>query len=263
MQNLREIEPPRRSRAADVPRAARRVTMTSVLLADALMAASYGPARGARAKALRMKWLCENVSALHGLEVKVGGELPRGPSALVANHLSYLDPIAVASLVPLAAIAKEEVADWPVLGRALRELGLLFVDREDVMSGARTLRAAARCFDAGLSVLTFPEGTTTEGRSVLPFRRGIFGVAARVGVPIVPVALRYEWRAAAWTGDDAFFPHYLKTASRETTRLELHFGAPIQAAPWERAEDLAARARAIIAEQLCITHSPSRWSSAA
>jgi lyso-ornithine lipid O-acyltransferase len=237
--------------------------MTSVLLADSLMAASYGAPRGPRATAVRVKWLCENVSALHGLEVRATGAVPKGPCALVANHLSYLDPLAIASLVPLTAVAKEEVGDWPVIGRALRELGLLFVDRACAMSGARTLRAAGRCFAAGLPVLVFPEGTTTAGRSVLPFRRGIFGMAAKMSVPVVPVSLRYDVPAVAWTGDDAFFPHYLRTASRETTRVDLHFAAPIETSPRDRAEDLAALARRTIAEHLCMTRSPSSSSLAA
>lgn len=237
--------------------------MTSVLLADALAAASYGAPRGARATALRMKWLSENVCALHGLEVWASGSIPSGPCALVANHVSYLDPLAIASLVPLTAIAKEEVRGWPVLGSALRDLGLLFVDRGCPMSGAKALRAAARRFEAGVSVLTFPEGTTTEGRSVLPFRRGVFGLAARMGVPVIPVALRYEDPSAAWTGDDAFVPHYLRTASRETTRVELHFGPPVANHQGLSADDLAARARRSILEQLCPESSPSSMSSAA
>jgi lyso-ornithine lipid O-acyltransferase len=237
--------------------------MTSVLVADSLMAASYGATRSPRARALRMKWLCENVCAVHGLEVRATGEIPVGPCAIVANHLSYLDPLAIASLVPLTAIAKEEVASWPFLGRALRDLGLLFVDRASTVSGARTLRQAARCFEAGLSVLTFPEGTTTTGVSVLPFRRGIFGIAARMGIPVVPVSLRYDVPTVAWTGDDPFVPHYLRTVRRATTQLELHFAAPIETSPRDHADALAVRAHRAITEHLCMTSFPSRLSSAA
>ncbi|MBK7156884.1 MAG: 1-acyl-sn-glycerol-3-phosphate acyltransferase [Sandaracinaceae bacterium] len=74
-----------------------------------------------------------------------------------------------------------------------------------------------------MSVLTFAEGTTTSGRGVLPFRRGIFGAARIARVPVVPMALRYEDPELPWVGSQSFLPHYLRTASKPVTHVHLHF----------------------------------------
>jgi hypothetical protein len=82
------------------------------------------------------------------------------------------------------------------------DLGVVFVARGDAHSGARALRSAEAALAGGLPVLNFPEGTTTSGRSVLPFRSGVFGLARRTAAPVVPIALAYDppcWRGWART----------------------------------------------------------------
>jgi 1-acyl-sn-glycerol-3-phosphate acyltransferase len=94
-------------------------------------------------------------------------------------------------------------------------------------------------------VLNFPEGTTTDGRALLPFRRGVFGAARLAKVPIVPVAIDYESPSLAWVGDEDFLPHYLRTAARPRTAVRVAFGSPMQAgraARDDRAVAAAARA---------------------
>ena len=74
------------------------------------------------------------------LHVEVHGPVPCKPSVLVANHMSYLDPIAIGSVLPLSAVAKSEITRWPAVGLAIEELGVVFVRRGDAMSGALALR---------------------------------------------------------------------------------------------------------------------------
>ena len=140
----------------------------------------------------------------------------------------------------------------------MRRLGVLYVDREDAVSGARVLREAMRSLSRGVSVLVFPEGTTTRGDQVLPFKRGSFGAAALAGVPIVPVALRYESANAAWVGDDLFLPHYVRTMSKPYTRVSVEFLPPLSYARATSVSDLAAQARGAIASAL---HAESRASA--
>src|SRR6185436_14021215 len=101
----------------------------------------------------------------------------------VANHLSYLDPIVIGAQIPVAPIAKGEVASWPLIGSVASSLNGIFVDRSSVMSRARALRRAHALLRAGVSILNFPEGTTTDGSRLLPFHRGIFGLAQIARVP--------------------------------------------------------------------------------
>jgi 1-acyl-sn-glycerol-3-phosphate acyltransferase len=200
-------------------------------------------------RAARLRWIAENLCALHGVKIEVHGAIPDGPCALVANHVSYLDPVAILSQVAATAIAKREVSTWPCLGAVMGSLGVLWVDRACAWSGARVLRGAARAWAAGVPVLAFPEGTTTRGDDVLPFRRGLFGIALRARVPVVPVTLAYDDPGAPWVGGRAFLPHYVRTAARPTTRVSLWFERPIEPRGAGAAE-LAEHARSIVRARL-------------
>jgi 1-acyl-sn-glycerol-3-phosphate acyltransferase len=186
--------------------------------------------------------------AVHGVRTVVSGRVPPEPAILVANHLSYMDPVVLGQKIPCVPISKGEVARWPMIGTAGSALGVLFVDRSDPMSGARALLRARKILEQGASILNFPEGTTTDGSTVLRFRRGIFGLARLTGTPIVPVALRYQSSSLAWTDNQKFLPHYFRTAARPTSTAYLHFCEPIVCGPHDRPEALARVARARIME---------------
>lgn len=234
-------------RLARGPSALRRVTRAGFFLAEtfgrlANAAPDEGPA-DAPARARRLAWVAEQMCALHGVDVIVRGRVPTEPCVLVANHLSYLDPLAVVTHAPALAVAKREVAEWPLLGEPMRQMGVLFVDRSDALSGARVLREAKRRLQEGASVLAFPEGTTTTGDRVLPFKRGVFGLARLAGVPVVPVTITYDTPEAAWVGDTAFLPHYVRTTTRTATRAFVRFGPALSPSRASSAEELAELAR--------------------
>lgn len=182
------------------------------------------PAELRRARAQLGQRVCRALAAHHGVELRVRGSLPEGPVVMVANHLGYLDPLILGGLRPSAAIAKREASTWPLLGPAMAKIGMIFVDRGCPYSGMLSLRNAARTLDAGVSVLVFPEGTTTYGDEVLPFHRGIFGIAARKRVPVVPIGIRFADRAMCWVGDVGFAGHYAKLASRRRIVLDVLIG---------------------------------------
>ena len=208
-------------------------------------------------RARELSWVAENMCALHGVRLRVSGSAPTQPCLLVANHISYFDPIVISSLQPCTAVAKREVAGWPWVGEVCRRFGVLYVDRDCSHSGARVLREAMRSFERGVSVLIFPEGTTTHGDQVLPFKRGSFGAAALSGVPIVPVALRYESASAAWVGDDLFLPHYVRTVAKPYTRVSVEFLPPLSYARASCVDDLAEQARSAIIAALADDHMSS------
>jgi 1-acyl-sn-glycerol-3-phosphate acyltransferase len=91
-------------------------------------------------------------------------------------------------------------------------------------------------------VVNFPEGSTTRGDSLLPFRRGIFGIARLAGAPVVPVALRAEHHDFPWVGSEAFLPHYARMASRDDNVLHVSIGEPMAPSHFDSAEALAAAA---------------------
>jgi 1-acyl-sn-glycerol-3-phosphate acyltransferase len=187
---------------------------------------------------------CRATLRVHGVRVDSRGALPVGPMLLACNHVSWLDPLVVAAQVPCAPISKLDVRGWPVVGALADGLGVIFHARGEAASGLRVLREAEAALSAGVPVLNFPEGTTTDGRGVLRFHKGLFGLAARLGVPVVPVALRYEPADLCWIGADTFFPHYLRLASRPASRVRLRFGDPLTGHAAGEAAALAAAARA-------------------
>jgi 1-acyl-sn-glycerol-3-phosphate acyltransferase len=219
-----------------------RAAFTTGAFTRGLAAALWARDASVTERAAAIAQVFASLARRHGLTMEVAGDVPQGPCVLVSNHVSYLDPIALLPLVPALPISKGEVGRWPLLGAGARATGVLFVDRDSTWSGARVLLRTLAVLDAGGSVLNFPEGTTTDGTSVLPFRRGIFGAARRARVPIVPVALAYPDPESAWTGDQTFAPHYLRTAAKERIHVRVAFAGALW--PAERpAEELAAEAR--------------------
>jgi 1-acyl-sn-glycerol-3-phosphate acyltransferase len=198
---------------------------------------------GARERARVLRDASRRVLELHGVEVDAQGPLPIGGAIVAANHVSWLDPLVIASVVPCVPISKADVSGWPVVGSLARELGVVFISRGDVRSGARVLRAAATALAHGLPVLNFPEGTTTFGTSVLPFRKGLFGLARSMGVPVFPAAIVYDPRDLAWVGDAPFLPHYLDLVGRPRARAVLRFSEALAPATYATVADLACAAR--------------------
>jgi 1-acyl-sn-glycerol-3-phosphate acyltransferase len=232
-------------------RAGARMTGTSVRVLDALgrlrmQAFRRGGTLATLTRAEGLTELSRAVCALHAVTIERVGALPEPPFVLVSNHLSYLDPLVLATLTPCVPIAKRAVASWPMIGPLASTLGVLFVDRGSVHSGARVLRAAAGALAGGVSVLNFPEGTTTRRGPMLPFRRGIFGLAIHAGVPVVPVRLRYDSEAIAWIDEELFLPHYLGVAARREIVARVDIGEPMPSCVYRRAEVMARHARAAI-----------------
>ena len=203
-----------------------------------------------RARALALRDAAREVLAVHGIHTAASGAPVPLQAVLVSNHVSWLDPLVVAAHVPCVPVSKADVSGWPLVGSLARDLGVVFVSRGDAGSGASALRAVRAALDAGSCVLNFPEGTTSEGEGVLPFRPGLFGLALRAGAPIVPVAIRYQPRSLAWTGDASFLPHYLALAATREARVAVRFGEALRAGPGASAREVADLARARVAALL-------------
>jgi 1-acyl-sn-glycerol-3-phosphate acyltransferase len=182
----------------------------------------------------------------HGVAVRGVGPIPQVPCLVVSNHVSYLDALVIASLIPCIAIAKAETSRWPLFGAGLRALGVVFVARSDPASGAVALRTALRVLRNGGSVLNFPEGTTTDGRAVGAFRRGSFGLARLARVPIVPARIVYDDDRVPWFGGQKFGPHYARLARVPLVTTLVRFGEALMPNGSDDAADLAIRARGII-----------------
>ena len=160
------------------------------------------------------EWAADVVRIV-GMRVSKCGAPPPGASLIVSNHLSYMDIVVIASACPGAFVAKSEVARWPVIGRLAKSAGTLFVER----SRARGLPAAVNEMSAtlgsGRNVILFPEGTSSRGDRVLPFRSPLLEVAARGQIPVTCASLSYSTTmpdppadlAVCWWGDMRLVGH--------------------------------------------------------
>lgn len=194
-------------------------------------------------RAVALRGTARRLCRTHGVVTHLRGSFPEQPSIIVANHLSYLDPLVLVGLHPVSPVAKAEVSQWPFIGRTMGEFGVNFVERGNPYSGASVLRRSLRALRAGVSVLNFPEGTTSTGESVLPFHRGIFGLARIAKVPVLPVAVRFDEPDLCWVGGERFVPHYLRTAARPHAMVRVRVGTPLDSADAHSAERLSERAR--------------------
>jgi len=113
------------------------------------------------------------------------------PQIFAANHQSDVDTmVALACIpVPFRWIAKKELFNVPLFGAAMRNAGYIPIDRRNHESAMKSLEDAAQIIKKGNSVMTFPEGTRSNNGTIQPFKQGIFHLAIRAGVPIVPVTI--------------------------------------------------------------------------
>jgi 1-acyl-sn-glycerol-3-phosphate acyltransferase len=109
--------------------------------------------------------------------------------------------------MPTRFVAKAEVLRWPLLGPLCRGFGTIFIDRSDRRDIPRVLVEIERALGRGEAVILFPEGTSSSGETVLPFRSPLLALPARLGFPVHAAALRYEPPDACWWGETKLAPH--------------------------------------------------------
>ena len=174
------------------------------------------------------RWSCAVLRAL-GVSVNLQGRLDAGAQMLVANHVSWLDVIVLQSLIPQARfVSKAEVQHWPLIGRLVVGAGTFFVERARPRQTRNAVDAIAAALAAGETVAVFPEGTTSDGRAVLPFRASLLEAALFAAVPVRPVALRYAdayhpvSQCAPYVDDDTLLGSLWRTANARDLMVSVH-----------------------------------------
>ena len=183
------------------------------------------------------EWLHQSCArGLSAINVRVSstGTLPV-QGLIVSNHLSYLDILVLSAAVPCVFVSKAEVERWPIFGRYARWAGSVFVRRHDRADAARANDSVTESLRMGVPVVLFPEGTTSDGRSVQRFHSTMLQPAIDAGAPVTPCSIRYERddgvveREVCWWGDMPLLPHALNLLAKKTIRATIVFGAPTPA----------------------------------
>jgi len=181
-----------------------------------------------RRRALTRRW-SRRLLALLQVECRIVGD-PRpdaGNVLVVANHVSWLDIFVLDAIYPVRFVAKAELARWPVAGRLVRGGGTLFIERARRRDTHRVNRVVADALAQGDVVGVFPEGTTSEGASVLPFKSSLLQPIVDARGDVQPLALRYRTpdgarsTAPSYTGDDTFMASFWRVCGMPALVVEV------------------------------------------
>jgi 1-acyl-sn-glycerol-3-phosphate acyltransferase len=172
-------------------RALRLTKLALHLLAGGALVALLYPVLSRNARLEVRGWWCALSLSLLGIRLRVRGAKRCAHALIVANHVSWLDPFILGALFPCAFVAKSEVRAWPLVGWLAAINETLFLRRESFRGARRICAEVSRMLNSHRSVAGFPEGTTTEGSRVLPFRAALFQAAVDGGHCVLPVSMRY------------------------------------------------------------------------
>jgi lyso-ornithine lipid O-acyltransferase len=141
-------------------------------------------------RALRQMEGCGILCRIIGVRTRMSGDVAGRGKMLVCNHFGILDPLALASRMPVAFVAKSEIEKWPFVGWVTRAMGVIFVHRDRSARTTDFVEQVRERLASGTSVLVFPEGTTSSSDEVQPFKTGTFAAVAKRDHDVVPVYLR-------------------------------------------------------------------------
>ena len=172
--------------------------------------------------------------ALWGIHVKVLGQpVVAGPALIVANHISWLDISVMHATRHCRFVSKSDIRDWPLVGTLATGSGTLFIERSSRKDALRMVKDMADAMKEGDVVAVFPEGTTSDGRELLPFHANLIQSAIQAQAPVQPMSLKF---VDAHTGETSFAPCYIgddtligsiwRTLTAPPILAVVHFGQP-------------------------------------
>lgn len=169
---------------------------------------------------------------ISGMKIETIGSPPPPPYFLVCNHLSYTDIPALRAAIEGVFVAKGEIDNWFLAGKIVRDMGTIFINRQNRRDIPRAGAEIINKLESGEGVIVFPEGTSTKGETVLPFNSSFFEFAARTNLPVSYASISYktpddEPKASdvvCWWEDVSFAAHLFRLfQAREFTAI-IRFG---------------------------------------
>ena len=190
-----------------------------------------------------------------GARIKIVGTPLRRDVFFISNHISWVDILSMAGASGTAFVAKQELSEVPVIGWLCGLNRTVFVKRENRMGVAEQINALREALQDNWSVTVFPEGTVTDGHSLLPFKSSMISVLEPppAGVMVQPVVLNYGENAEdiAWIGEESGLHNAMRVMARKGSfRLSLHYLEPFSPVDYRGRKAVAAKAREEIERQL-------------
>jgi 1-acyl-sn-glycerol-3-phosphate acyltransferase len=213
----------------------------------------------ANRRSLVKRWSVRLLRIL-AVELRVGGEIGGrdGNVMVVANHISWLDIFVLNAAHPVRFVAKSELAKWPVVSQMIRGGGTVFIERERRRDTHRANHQIAQVLEQGDVVAVFPEGTTTDGTQLLPFKGALLQPIVEAQGHVQPVAIRYRTpdgehsHAPAYVGETSFAQSFWTVCGARALTVELVVRPALAARDTHR-RDLARAAEASIRTALAVS----------
>lgn len=206
----------------------------------------------------RREMLIRNVSrysrfALRVLKVRITttGLLPTNENFLIlSNHMSYIDMMVISAVAPAVFVTSLDMGEIFFLGTMAEIGGSLFIERRHRERIAQDVEQIRDVLMSGRNVVLFPEGTSSDGQTVLPFKRGLIMGGPAAGKRILPLTLKYEridhrefssdnHQRVCWYGKMSFFPHFLNLLTYQSVEAKIQFHLPITPREGDTKERLA------------------------
>jgi 1-acyl-sn-glycerol-3-phosphate acyltransferase len=201
-----------------------------VILLNYFFTTAFAPQKSKRLA--RAAWLSRSSRRhlkIFGYSADVAGVIPK-KGLLVSNHLSYLDVLVISATAPAVFVSKAEVRRWPLFGWLAALGGTVFIERERRTHVGEVNREIQAALGEGALVVVFPESTSSNGETVLPFRASLLEPALRGGHEISVGWIHYELadgdarQEVCYWGDHAFFPHLIHLLGKKAVRAIVRFG---------------------------------------
>jgi len=203
-----------------------------------------------------IQFWCKRLLSIFEIEVKLEGFesyfFNEKKYLIVSNHISWLDIIVIQSIKPSIFVAKSDVASWPLFGWVAQMTGTIFIKRDKVSDIKKALKKMKRRL-IKRSVCIFPEGTSTNGRYVLPFKSNLFQSSIDTNKAILPICLRYlednsYSDKVAFVDDMSLFDSIMKIKNENKIKTVLDVLQPIR--PRGNRKELASYTHEIIQKNL-------------
>jgi 1-acyl-sn-glycerol-3-phosphate acyltransferase len=186
-------------------------------------------------------WALE-LLALWGVHLKVLGQpVLSGPALMVSNHISWLDILVIHAARYCRFVSKSDIRDWPLVGALATGAGTLYIERSRRKDALRMVRDMAEAMKDGDVLAVFPEGTTSDGLSLLPFHANLIQSAIAAEAPVQPMSLKFVdartgelTLAPCYIGDDTLVGSVWRTLTAPPITAVVCFGEPQTANGRER-----------------------------
>jgi len=195
-----------------------------------------------------------------GVKIAIEGRVPEA-GLIVSNHVSWLDIPVLSQLCAVSFVTKKDVSQWPLFGAMAKLQNSVFVDRESRQRTGVSRDVMMGKLKSGQMLVLFPEGTSSDGKHVKPFKSAFFGAVEQSEVPVHPVTLIYQTQSGlplnlrqrpgvAWYGDMKMLPHLWCFLKGGPVTLRVVFHEPLNPRLFKNRKVLAAACEAVIRDGL-------------